>query len=377
MNVKKTFEDIVGPKAINVLPNALKPGKKNDVARDAIASRDAEQFFSNRKETEGNEVLFKKAEQKEDAQTIILTIENDRRELPPLLSGVPIFDISRQIDSCVKNYSTKDTGLVIVSVDHTKDMALAFMEFENNAAIDLHNHLKSVAGRINKAKHGKTVNISHILSQYLPLPFQGKQLNYGTWGRPALINNDPHFMNPSRSARCNVMVHIVDAYVETFDIRDKKGPGFYTSDITDMVQKVAAKSGKKNGIVVVTTQHTTVGITTTKPEDVKKIQGTLMNIAPTGRALYKHNKIDRKGNLKKDKNGLPLGDGNGQSHVQASLIGSFTAVHIKNGKLDIGRRRIYSMDCDVLPPRKRRIVVSVVENGYDRNAAKKPTPKKR
>ncbi len=364
MDAGKTLEVIAGPKAINVLHHAMAPGKSNTIARDAIACRDAERFFSHRKEAEGNETLFRKAEQRVDAQTMSITIENDQNEIPVCLSNIPIFDISRQIDGCVKNYSTKDSGLVIASVDHTDDTALVFMEFENHAAIDLYKHLKSVTERINQGRRNSTINISHMMSQYLPLPFQGKQLNYGTWGRPALINNNPRFLDSSVPARCNVMLHIIDAYVETFDIYEKKESGFHTTDITKMVQTVASRSGKRNGIVVVTTQHTTVGITTTKPEDVPKIQNTLMEIAPSSKSLYEHNKVDENGMLRKDENGLPLGDGNGQSHVQASLIGSFTAMHMKDGKLDIGRRRVYAMDCDVLPPRKRRMVVSVVENGF-------------
>lgn len=352
---------ITYPRPINILLQAMESGKICNKARTAIAKRDIESFFRHRRKSE-KENVFENTEQVFDVQTLKITTERNSEEIPLCLANIPIFDVSRAIDGAIKNYSKHQDGLVIASVgDKTKDKALVFMEFENYAAIDLHKYLNKVINKISGKNKYNNINTSHILSKYLPLPFQGKQLNYGTWGRPALINNNPKFLNNGHST-CNIFLHIMDAYVETFDIQDKNKLGFHYTDITDRVNDVIKKSDRNNGIVVVTTQHTTVGITTTKPECVKEIKNTLMKIAPTDKELYEHNKLDNKGKMKKDSNGVPLGDGNGQSHVQASLIGSFTAVYLKDGELCIGRRRIYSLDCDVLPPRKRRIVVSIINN---------------
>lgn len=351
---------ITYPRPINILLQAMESGKICNKARTAIARRDIESFFRHRKRTEDREV-FENVEQKFDVQTIKIITERNSEEIPLCLSNIPIFDVSRAIDGAIKNYSKQQDGLVIASVDDAKDEALVFMEFENYAARDLHNYLNKVINAISGKNKHSNINTSHILSQYLPIPFQGKQLNYGTWGRPALINNNPKFLNNGHSS-CNISLHILNAYVETFDIQDKKELGFHYTDITDKVKNIIKKSKNNDGIVVVTTQHTTVGITTTKPECVEEIRDTIMKIAPVNKELYEHNKLDNTGKMKKDPNGVPLGDGNGQSHVQASLIGSFTAVRLKEGNLDIGRRRIYSMDCDVLPPRKRRIVVSIINN---------------
>ncbi len=52
-------------------------------------------------------------------------------------------------------------------------------------------------------------------------------------------------------------------------------------------------------------------------------------------------------------------DGNGHSHLQATLLGPSMTVPITNGKLKLGTwQQIFHLECDI-KPRKREIVVTV------------------
>jgi len=52
-------------------------------------------------------------------------------------------------------------------------------------------------------------------------------------------------------------------------------------------------------------------------------------------------------------------DGNGHSHLQATLLGPSLTVPVKNGKLVLGTwQQIFHLECDV-KPRSRTIVVTV------------------
>lgn len=94
-------------------------------------------------------------------------------------------------------------------------------------------------------------------------------------------------------------------------------------DITSSVAEAVRNSGFKDGIVTVFVPGATAGITTVEYEPglVEDITDMFERITP--QALeYKHN--------------LRWHDGNGHSHVRASLLGPSLTVPFSEGKLQIG-----------------------------------------
>jgi len=119
-------------------------------------------------------------------------------------------------------------------------------------------------------------------------------------------------------------------------------------DITDEVEKVIERSGIKEGIAHIFCPGSTGVITTIEYEDglLFDLPAALEKIAPRG-AYYKHEERWH--------------DGNGHSHVRASIIGCDITVPFENGRLMTGTwQQIVFIECDVRA-RKRRIIVSVLE----------------
>lgn len=119
-------------------------------------------------------------------------------------------------------------------------------------------------------------------------------------------------------------------------------------DITDKVQSVVSKSEKDEGAVVVFVAHSTCAITTIEYEPGlrKDMPNILEKIAPKS-ADYEHNKT--------------WGDGNGYSHVRASLIGPSLAVPFEHGRLCLGQwQQIVLMELDTRP-RERTVLVKITD----------------
>jgi secondary thiamine-phosphate synthase enzyme len=118
-------------------------------------------------------------------------------------------------------------------------------------------------------------------------------------------------------------------------------------DITPQVDNIVKKSNINNGLVVVFAFGSTAGITTIEmnanlEEDFKK---TMEKIAPQGE-VYSH---DQK-----------RGDGNGFSHIRASLTGSSLSVPLIDGEMTLGTwQQIVVCDFDNRA-RNREIVVQIV-----------------
>ncbi len=117
-------------------------------------------------------------------------------------------------------------------------------------------------------------------------------------------------------------------------------------DITDKVQSVVSKSKKDEGAVVVFVAHSTCAITTIEYEPGlrKDMPSILDKIAPKS-ADYEHNKT--------------WGDGNGYSHIRASLIGPSLTVPFEHGELCLGQwQQIVLMELDTRP-RERTVLVKI------------------
>jgi len=118
-------------------------------------------------------------------------------------------------------------------------------------------------------------------------------------------------------------------------------------DLTDKLQEVLDKSGLKNGVLTVFVPGSTGAITTIEYEPglVVDIRNVLERIAPKG-AYYEHEKRWH--------------DGNGHSHVRASLIGPSLTIPFIDGKLTLGTwQQVVFLELDIRP-RHRRLVIQMI-----------------
>jgi len=121
-------------------------------------------------------------------------------------------------------------------------------------------------------------------------------------------------------------------------------------EMTDLTGKVAAsleRSTLEAGVVVVFASGATGAVTTIEYEPglMEDMQGALERIAPKD-IEYAHNQR--------------WGDGNGHSHIRASVIGPSLTVPFAKGKLLLGTwQQIVFLDLDN-GPRYRRVVVQII-----------------
>ncbi len=119
------------------------------------------------------------------------------------------------------------------------------------------------------------------------------------------------------------------------------------TDVTAEVEAVVRRSGIKSGICHVFNIGSTGAIGTIEFESglTEDFPDLLHKIAPQGRS-YGHERKWR--------------DGNGHSHLQASLLGASITVPVEDGMLILGRwQQIFHYEADI-KPRSREIVVTVM-----------------
>jgi len=118
-------------------------------------------------------------------------------------------------------------------------------------------------------------------------------------------------------------------------------------DITDLVAAEVLKSGIREGLATVFVTGATAGVTTIEYEEglVRDFGELWERIAPEERH-YHHN--------------ARWGDGNGHSHIRASLMGPSLSVPLAGGKLLLGTwQQIVLADFDTRP-RKRAFICQVM-----------------
>ena len=118
-------------------------------------------------------------------------------------------------------------------------------------------------------------------------------------------------------------------------------------DITDQVARVVANSGIKTGVVQVFNVGSTasVGMVEFEPGLVRDVPEMLDRLIPPSRD-YGHEQAWH--------------DGNGHSHLQATLLGPSLSVPVTDGQPVLGTwQQIFHLDCDV-KPRQRTVVVTVM-----------------
>jgi len=118
-------------------------------------------------------------------------------------------------------------------------------------------------------------------------------------------------------------------------------------DVTDAVAEAVAETKLKNGIVTVFVPGSTGALTTIEYESglLNDFPNMLERIAPKN-LVYEHEKRWH--------------DGNGHSHVRASLIGPSLTVPFSNGRLTLGTwQQIIFMELDVRS-RARNLILQVM-----------------
>ena len=118
-------------------------------------------------------------------------------------------------------------------------------------------------------------------------------------------------------------------------------------DITEKVSEEVKKSGKTEGICIVSCPGSTCGITTIEYESgaIQDFKRILENLVPMSKN-YEHCK--------------KWGDCNGYAHIRSALVKPFLSIPVENGKLALGQwQNIVLLDFDNRP-RSREIIVKVI-----------------
>lgn len=135
------------------------------------------------------------------------------------------------------------------------------------------------------------------------------------------------------------------AHQETITFRTKGHSAM--RDLSDNVAKVVEKSRVQIGIAHVFAIGSTaaVGCIEFEPGLQKDLPAMLDELFPPSRD-YGHEQAWH--------------DGNGHSHLQATMLGPSVTVPITDGKLALGTwQQIFHLECD-LRPRERTVVVTVI-----------------
>jgi secondary thiamine-phosphate synthase enzyme len=136
------------------------------------------------------------------------------------------------------------------------------------------------------------------------------------------------------------------AYQEEF-VLTTSGEGDIV-DITPAVRQCVGNSGIEMGVCSLFVVGSTAALTTIEYEDgvLDDLRAVLERLAPKD-AVYAH---DRR-----------WGDGNGRSHVRASLIGPALTVPVCGGAPVLGTwQQVVFLELDVRPRRDRTVVCTVL-----------------
>ncbi len=119
-------------------------------------------------------------------------------------------------------------------------------------------------------------------------------------------------------------------------------------DITPIVRSVVQESGHADGIAHIFISGSTAAVTTIEyePGALNDLRRALSAMAPADQP-YMHDSR--------------WGDGNGRSHVRASLIGPSLSVPIADGDLATGTwQQIVLLELDIRSSRERTLVISIL-----------------
>ncbi|KQC06517.1 MAG: secondary thiamine-phosphate synthase enzyme [Methanolinea sp. SDB] len=118
-------------------------------------------------------------------------------------------------------------------------------------------------------------------------------------------------------------------------------------DITPQVKAAVSESGIKEGMVTVFVNGSTAAVTTIEyePGVLSDLRRALSVLAPDNISYAHDNR---------------WGDGNGRSHVKASLVGPSLSVPVTGGKPSLGTwQQVVILELDVRSSRTRSLIISV------------------
>ena len=118
-------------------------------------------------------------------------------------------------------------------------------------------------------------------------------------------------------------------------------------DLTDRVAEIVQASGVRTGVVHLFVIGSTAALGTIEfePGLRQDLPEILDRLIPPSRS-YAHEQTWH--------------DGNGHSHLQATMLGPSLSVPIQNGRLVLGTwQQVFLIECDIRP-RSRRVVVTVM-----------------
>jgi len=133
-----------------------------------------------------------------------------------------------------------------------------------------------------------------------------------------------------------------------FELQTGQGPSFH--DVTERVQASVARLGVFEGVVVVSSLHTTAAVVVNEDEPLLHADFArfLNRLAP--RSGYEHDDLSRREAVPADE---PL---NGHSHCQQLLLGQTTVVPVERGRLRLGPwQRVFLVELDGCRPRRVRV----------------------
>jgi secondary thiamine-phosphate synthase enzyme len=121
-------------------------------------------------------------------------------------------------------------------------------------------------------------------------------------------------------------------------------------DLTDAVARIVNASGVRSGLVHVFNVGSTgaVGTIEFEPGLQQDLPAALDRLMPPSRE-YGHERAWH--------------DGNGHSHLQATMLGPSLIVPVRDGRLVLGPwQQIFHLECDI-KPRRRTVAVTVLGEG--------------
>lgn len=135
------------------------------------------------------------------------------------------------------------------------------------------------------------------------------------------------------------------AVSKTFDVETHERSELV--EITSVVEKFARRSELTDGVIYVFVPHTTAGVTIQEnadPDVKHDLLAKLEKLVPKDEPYYKH------------------AEGNSDSHLKTSMVGSSAIVFARNQRLELGRwQGIYL--CEFDGPRTRQVMLKAIESG--------------
>jgi secondary thiamine-phosphate synthase enzyme len=156
----------------------------------------------------------------------------------------------------------------------------------------------------------------------------------------------------------------------TFSVQSDRRPTF--DDVTGQVEDALAKSGIRNGILLVYSQHTTCSVLIQEASDDVDYWGTellmqdlltiLEGLAPTCRTQGQyHHPGPRHIEAALGRDELPAWSLNTDAHLRSLILGRSQSIPVVDGAMTLGDfGRIYLADFDQTRARERTVRVQIV-----------------